>query len=118
MLLAGPEVGDHDVAPHTGLFGGVHRPDRRIPVDGVGALRVAAAGARGPDERIVSRDLLGDLGRRALFDIEHDRSRAGLAHIVGMLRVAEEGRDLVPLLDEESRQPEGDLAVASDDGDA
>src|SRR5699024_8168868 len=77
VVGAGAEVGDHHEPQHGGELGGVHGADRGVPVHRVGAVRVAAAGAGGPDHRIVPADHLGDLGGGQVLHVGDLRTGAG-----------------------------------------
>ena len=102
MIRTGAEVGHHHEPLHPRLSGGVDHPDRGIPVDGVGARRVAAAGPGGEDDGVVPGDQIGQRIRVEPLDVGDDRTGASGRDVVGMLGVAEDRIDLVAAIGENS----------------
>ena len=118
MIGPGAEVRHHDEPSHAGLAGGVDHPDRGVAVDGVGASRVAAAGAGGEHHRVVAGEQIGQCVGVEVLDVGDDGTRAGRADVVGVIGIAEDRRHLVAAVGQDASQMQSDLAVAADDDDA
>src|SRR5690625_7573324 len=74
-ILLLPRLPRPPLFPYTTLF-------RSVPVHSVGALRVATAGAGGPDHGVVPGDHLGDLGdRRARRRGDRKSTRLNSSHV-------------------------------------
>ena len=80
------------------MAGGLDQLDRAAVVHGLLALRAAArAGAGGEDDGLRLADGLGDPVVVGLLEVADDRlERSGLANLLGVLGVADQGADLVP----------------------
>ena len=121
MIRTGAEVRHHHEPSHTRLRGRIDHPDRRVPVDGIGARRVATTGSGGEDDRVVADQQIGQRVRVELLDIgDHWAAVPGHASrdVVGVVGVAEDRSHLVAALGEDAGQLQCDLAVATDDDDA
>ena len=51
-----------------------------------------------------------------MLEVDHGRLGAHLSDVLGMLRVTDQGHDLVATLGQEPGEAQGDLAVAPGDG--
>ena len=118
VIGAGTDVGHHHVAADARSCGGVHRADRRVAVDGVGAFRVAAAGAGRPDDGVVSAQDVGDLVRGHVLDVRDLRPRTRRLDVGGVVGVADQRRHLVAAFAQDAFQVQGHFSVTSDDDDA
>ena len=90
VIRPGAVIRDDDVALYPGGLGGIHRADCRVPVDGVGAVRVAAPGARGEDHRVGAGEGLGESGDVGALDIEDCRIRPDLLDVVRVVGITNE----------------------------
>ena len=118
--VVGPraEVRHHHIPPHARGERGIHRADRGIPIDGVGARGGSASGAGRPHDRVVPVEQRRQPGDVERLDIRDHGGRARRRDLVRVLGVADDARHVVAARDQQRGEQQRDLAVAADDEDA
>src|SRR5699024_7736329 len=104
-----------DEALHSRLSCGIDRAFGGVEVDGLRAGRIPASGSGGEDDRLGAGEDIRERLRVSGFDIENDGSGPGGFDIGGLLRVAEDGADDIPLRLELVGGQGGDLSVPAED---
>jgi Amino acid permease len=114
-----PHAADDHVAADPGLLRRSNQLDGAAVVHRLLARRSTSwTGAGGKHHGIAAGDRLRDVCLARVLEVDHRRLRAGLPHVVRVIGIANQRDDLIAPLGQDLGEAQGDLAVASGNGNS